>query len=205
MLNIITIIKEEINKFLKESEEEIDYDLYYLYFETINNILSDFLEHKKMGIKEQPWVVIPFPRLKKIWEDFMRNGFVRDIRGLEVIENIVQNNIIKLYANTVLCGHTSINPDDEFEEFGFTEEDRDDFYDYIDKISDYAFSDFGGRRLGLLTLLKQLRKAKTPEEKIVIIDQILNVAHQRSDLASWFIEGGSYSLSKLSGDISNNN
>ena len=53
--------------------------------------------------------------------------------------------------------------------------------------------------------MKQLRKAKTPEEKIVIIDQILNVAHQRSDLASWFIEGGSYSLSKLSGDISNNN
>ena len=28
---------------------------------------------------------------------------------------------------------------------------------------------------------------------------MLNVAHQRSDLASWFVQGGSQALSQLSG------
>lgn len=132
----------------------------------------------------------------------MRTGVVRDTRGLEMIEEIIQDNILKLYVNTELVGHTPYDPEEDFQEYNYTEQDVEDFSDYIDKFSDYAFSDFGGSRLGLITLLIQLRKAKTPEEKVVIIDQILNVVHQRSDLAAWFIEGGSRALSQLSGSPS---
>jgi hypothetical protein len=51
----------------------------------------------------------------------------------------------------------------------------------------------------LMTLVGELRRETKPEDKLVTIDKMLNVVHPRSDMASWFIEGGSSSLSKLSG------
>lgn len=202
MNKLLKIINEEIKQCLKESED-FDYDLFEKLDEIRSQILSDFLRHKQMGIKSQPWKVVPFARLKKIWEDYIRLGFVRDEKGLDLIEAIIQNNILKLYANTELVGHTSSNPDEYFDEYEYSEEDKNDFYDYIDKYTDYGFDDFGGRRLGLITLLMQLRRATTPEQRLVIIDQILNVTHWTSDLAAWFVEGGSSSLAQLSGSEAN--
>ena len=193
------IIKEEIVNFISEYDDDVDWDLYEKLDQVKHDILSGFLYDKKRGRKEQPWQVIPFPRLKKIWEDFMRTGIVRDTAGLEMIENIITENILKLYVNTELSGHTQVDPDEDFEEYKYTEQDKEDFYDYVKEISDYAFDDFGGRRLGLTTLLNQVRRATTPEQKVPIIDQILNVVHQRSDLAALFVEGGSSALSQLSG------
>lgn len=202
MKNVYKIIKEEVIRFLRESDEDLDWDLYEKLDDVKRDILSGFLNDRKRGIKKQPWQVIPFARLKKIWEDYMRMGIVRDTAGLEMIEDIIQTNILKLYVNTELSGHSEVNPDDDFEEYGYTEQDKEGFWNYVDKISDYAFSDFGGRRLGLTTLLGHLRKARTPEEKVPILDQILNVVHQTSDLASYFVEGGSSALSQLSGSPS---
>jgi hypothetical protein len=199
MKSINKIIKEEIIKYLRESDEDIDWDLYEKLDDVKRDILSGFLYDKKRGVKKQPWKVIPFPRLRKIWEDFMRTGIVRDTAGLEMIEDIIQTNILKLYVNTELSGHSEVDPDDDFEEYGYTEQDKENFWDYVHEISDYAWSDFGGRRLGLTTLLNNMRRARTPEEKVPIIDQILNVVHQRSDLAALFVEGGSAALSQLSG------
>jgi len=196
------IIVEEVRRFLKESDENIDWDLYDKLDITKQDILGNFLKNKKKGIKEQPWEVVPFARLRKIWGDYMTYGVVRDTRGLEMIENIITNNILKLYVNGELVGHTQRDPGEDFDDYNYSEQDREDFSDYIDKFSDYAFHDFGGRRLGLITLLKNLRKARTPEEKVPILDQILNVAHQSSDLAAWFVEGGSAALSQLSGSPS---
>jgi hypothetical protein len=198
MKSITKIIQEEVLRYLKETDEDIDWDLYDKFEKLKDEILSDFITNKN-SVTHQPWQVVPFARLKKIWEDYATYGVVRDTRGLEMIEDIIQDNIIKLYVNTELVGHTQTDPQDDFDNYGYTEEDKEKFFDYIDyKFSDYAFSDFGGSRLGLLTLLSQLRKAQTPKEKLLIIDQILNVAHQRSDLASWFVEGGSSALSQLS-------
>ena len=198
MKSLRRIINEEILRFLKESDEDIDYDLYEKFDDIKRDVLSGFLQDKKRGIHEQPWQLVPFSRLKKIWEDFMRTGVVRDTRGLDMIQDIIQTNILKLYANTELSGHSSANPDYDFEEYGYTEQDKEEFYNYITKITDYGFSDFNGRRLGLTTLLSQLRKAHTPEERVPIIDQILNVVHWTSDLASYFVEGGSSALNQLS-------
>jgi hypothetical protein len=41
-------------------------------------------------------------------------------------------------------------------------------------------------------------KSKNPNEIIVTINRILDVSHQRSDLAELFIEGGSKSLDYIS-------
>lgn len=197
------IIKEELSKFIREyNDDDTDWDLYDKLDQVKTDILSGFLEDKKRGIKEQPWRLIPFPRLRKIWEDFMRMGIVRDTAGLEMIEDIITENILKLYVNTELSGHTPVDPDDDFEEYSYTEQDKEDFWDYVKEISDYGFSDFGGSRPGLTTLLARVRKARTPEEKLPLLDQILNVVHQRSDLAALFVEGGSSALSQLSGSPS---
>ena len=196
------IIVEEVRRFLKESDEDIDWDLYEKLDDVKRDVLDGFLRDREKGIKQQPWQLVPFARLKKIWEDYMTYGVVRDTRGLEMIEDIIQTNILKLYVNTELSGHSEADPAYDFEEYGYTDQDKEDFYSYIDKISDYAFNDFGGRRLGLTTLLGHLRKARTPEEKLPILDQILNVVHQTSDLASYFVEGGSSALSQLSGSPS---
>ena len=80
---------------------------------------------------------------------------------------------------------------------GFTE----DFYDWtVDAEGTDIMSDYGLEPL--FKLLYQLRseEEKTPEERLLIIDQMLNIAHQRSDLASWFVVGGSRALNKLAGN-----
>ena len=58
-------------------------------------------------------------------------------------------------------------------------------------------SDYGLRPLE--ELLVELLRASTPEEKLLLIDRMLNVVHQRSDIADWFVEGGSHALGQLSG------
>ena len=59
-------------------------------------------------------------------------------------------------------------------------------------ISDYGLEP-------LEKLLVKLVDEEDVNRKIPIIDQILNVAHQRSDLAAWLVQGGSAALSQLSG------
>lgn len=64
MNHIHQIIKEEIIKYLKESDN-IDLDLYEKLGEIKTDILVGFLNDKERGIKEQPWQLVPFARLKK--------------------------------------------------------------------------------------------------------------------------------------------
>jgi hypothetical protein len=72
------------------------------------------------------------------------------------------------------------------------------YYYVEDPNSGQAYmSDYGMQPL--LELVGELRRGTTPEEKLLIIDRMLNVVHPRSDMASWFVEGGSGALGQLSG------
>jgi len=270
MKSLNKIIKEEYIKFLKENYDDNDVD--WNYFEEQDdikaNIFRDFLYNNNPTFtKHIPWKVIPFLRLKKIWEDYMKFGFVRDTKGVEIIEKIMVENTVKINVITTLLGHTSQNPDEDYKEYidpfideqircyfqkpvdknqlqinfknpskgyikpkgtkpcdvhpfirEFIEENitenmnvediKNKVYDEItnrftwdyteDPKSGQAYiSDFG--LTPLLTLVSQLRNERKPENILVIIDRMLNVAHQRSDLANWFVEGGSHALSQLSG------
>ena len=272
---IYNIIKEEYIKFLNESYDDDDID--YEFFERESNIkqglFDDFLYNNNSDFtKHVPWTVVPFPRLKKIWEDYMSMGVVRDTRGLEYIEDIMIENTLKIYSITMLLGHTSYSPDEDYEEFighyvdeqlncivnkpvdvnqleipfdnprkknikkvpqepcdvqinphiqQFVNDNQSEnvkgedlrgmvydelttkftwYYTEDPKEGQAYISDYGMQPL--LELVGELRRNTTPEEKVLTIDRMLNVVHPRSDMAGWFIEGGSHALSQLSGEVS---
>lgn len=168
-----------------------------------SSILSEFFSKKRKKGSKMSWTVVPFARLKKIWEDYSIYSVVRDEKGIEEIVDIMLNNLARLQASTELSGHTQQDPNDIMEEEGFPRlkdgsKQADDFYwnfletDYGTPISDYGLNP-------LWKLAEQLTSAQNAEQKLVIIDQMLNICHQRGDLAALFIEGGTKSLSQLSG------
>jgi hypothetical protein len=62
-----------------------------------------------------------------------------------------------------------------------------------------AFSDYG---IGPINkLISQYHEGMSPEDTLVLINKILDVAHCRGDLASAFIQGGRKSLSQVSNGI----
>ena len=268
-MNIYKIINEEYARFLKEEYDENVYETFFEKEQTIkNNIFGDFLYKNNSDFtKHVYWKLIPYLRLKKIWEDYISKGFIRDEKGLNMIKGIMIANTIKVGIFTMLAGHTQESPDDDFEEnIGYFIDDQlnclfkpdkndknqlenpenpnkekpephqepcrttvvpyiqrlfnennelgrnelkelinDDligkFYDYYagdkdNKLGGFV-SDYGLKPLQ--KLLFQLMKTQESKEELVLIDRMLNVLHQRSDIASWFVEGGSNALSQLSG------
>jgi hypothetical protein len=201
MKKVLQIIREEIQRLY---EDDVDWDLYELKNEIFHETVRGFLKARERGSGKQPWSFLPFPRLKKIWEDYMKNGFVRDEQGLEIIAGIMSRNILKLNVNTELSGRVNYSVDDDLEEYDITSENLWEgdftFGDYMrDEITN--ISDFGLDPL--LKLLKQLRQQTKPEEKLVTIDRMLNVIHQTSDLANIFLQGGVNDLNNLSGYYKN--
>ena len=274
MKSIHKIITEEIGSFLKENDEQM-YELYEAQDRIKEEIFNDFLYQNNQDFtKNIGWQLIPFTRLKKIWEDYMRMGVVRDVKGLEAIERIAIRNALKINVITELAGHTSygsseedieenigywvdqqmncilpqekvdtsqleipydnptagnkqketievepcnteihpfaqrvidekFNPDnmDREDARGFLMDEMKDrfFEDYLTdpKTGHLYISDYG--LPALMTLASKLYVEQVPEKKVVLIDSILNVVHQRSDMASWFVQGGSNALSQLSG------
>ena len=258
--------------FLNEATYQDVEDVYTREDEIKRSLFHDFLYNNTPEFtKHVPWKVIPFSRLKRIWEDFMRYGFVRDEKGLEMIEDIMIDNTLKIAICTALVGHTEWGDEEAFENnigywideqlncvfhkfdkdqleipfdnpdkgyklpedlspctttihpfvekfidenFDIDQLNRDElrdrlydelknrFFDYYqsdpnNKLGDFI-SDYGLKPLQKL-LKKLIFEASSPEEKIPIIDQMLNIIHHRSDIAEWFVEGGSYALSNLSG------
>ena len=75
----------------------------------------------------------------------------------------------------------------------------------LDKLYDYYLTDADGYDIlsdygtePMLKLAYELNDEDNPNSMVILIDRMLNIAHQRSDLASWFIEGGSSSLTSIS-------
>lgn len=146
-----------------------------------------------------PWSPYPLTRARKIWQDYMRYGFVRDERGIEdMMENFL-NRIATIDAITTLTGHTSQDPKNVIEdlELAYDLSTWHKLCDYaVDEEGSYRISDYG--LIPLQVLAGKLLEAKTAEEKLLLLDQVLNVVHQRSDLASWFVKGGRGALEELS-------
>jgi hypothetical protein len=61
-----------------------------------------------------------------------------------------------------------------------------------DRISDYALDK-------LIEDAARIYASKTAEEKLVNVDRALNRIHMRSDIAAWFVPGGTAALNELSG------
>lgn len=147
----------------------------------------------RSGLKKQPWSVVPASKLKRVWRETAKLGFVRDERGLDQIVATITRNIVRLWINSNLIVGTHDEVKNTLEELGLQE----DMYD--SPLGDYVGSRVTEIGLDkLLPLGGQLLLATDPMERLVLVDRILNVAHWYSDLSLNFVEGGSRTLSELS-------
>ncbi|MFN6965170.1 MAG: hypothetical protein ACK4S4_15600 [Pyrinomonadaceae bacterium] len=159
-------------------------------------IVADF---ERAPDQRQPWRrLIKRDKLLKLWNNFVSTGVVTDYRGIWDMQTILLHNISRLFINTLLCGHDITNPKQyllDMLEKTWSEEQWEKFWWHHvhDELSDYGLQPLQSHLLDLL-------QARTCERKLKIIDRILNVVHQRGDLAALFVEGGSRTLSELAGD-----
>jgi len=170
-------------------------DVVYALLEAQRAVLYEFIKNPR---GKQPWTVIPADRLKKIWKDYATYGIVRDVRGIDEIATHMINNIMRLNANTELAGHSQIDPKEIYDEVGikYTEKRDEMFGNYIlDENGQWRISDYGLPKL--MDLAFKLGNANDSREKLLIIDQMLNVFHQRSNLPAMFVEGGGITLDEL--------
>lgn len=207
----MTIKIKSFKEFLIEKYEFESEDAWYDYHENIDQLKLDIeLDVYNETVNFKPgdrisWSVVPSHRAKKIWSDYGKLGFVRDEKGIEKIKNILISNIIKLHLCNAILGHDTYLPQDTWKDrFEMTEEE----YETVEKaVEDYHFFTYNNADLisdyglpVLLDLLPELYHATDSEEILRASDKIFNVVHQRSDLAGFFIEGGSNTLYQMSGE-----
>jgi len=170
------------------------------------SVVEDESDYKYKFEGRQPWTLIPIDTLKNVWWRFAKTPPGIDIppatiKTLDKIVNILINNIFKIDVNTEMTGHQSSVPDEEeFDNWGISEEDNERWYgDYCEddmegqmRISDYALDK-------LMKKIVEFRETDDPHKRLQIADATLEVIHMRSDIAGWFVEGGSSALAQLSG------
>lgn len=209
-LKQITIPEETIN----EAKNYYDFwEISYVY-----NTIQEFLHDKANGKTKKTWRLIPFEQYRNALIEFMRYGqFMRfPAKYIDQWADIVTNNTLSLAANTELAGHSRYFPFEEFcDAFGFEQgtPEYEKYYGNYENCAEYlydigfddwtiapdgtdAISDYGLEPL--YNLIMELEEQETPEQKIVVINKILDVYHMRGDLASLFIQGGTKSLSQIS-------
>ena len=159
--------------------------------------------------EKQIWRRVPISVLEMVWKQ-QAAGFIPP-SSEKIIEQISEKfiwNVAQLYGNTVLCGHVDGNMynaiESDMKEDGEEMPTEDDFYgdDSIDEfmynedhgntcISDYAMDP-------LMSDCRDLVNASTAEEKLVVLDRMINRIHMRGDIAALFVIGGIDSLDRLS-------
>ena len=185
----------------KDLDDAIEY-----YYTTREDYMRRDIENLLKGGMRQEWKVLDFNRVKKLWSDYARLGFVRDDKGMAEVANIVIDNIIKVGVNTELCGHEQDCDRYVLGEYGFT-----DWSDFAERLlavnhNDEYFSDnqYGQPRISdnamkeLVELVFKLLQETAPEKQLFLVDRVFNVIHPRSDIAAWFLPNGSEDLSELS-------
>jgi len=94
-------------------QESVDYDVVENYYNKYDDILREILtevNHSKKG-EHIPWSPVSLRRIKKIWNDFMNLGIIRDERGLDSIAEEIIEKIITLDVSTTLSGHSTESPE----------------------------------------------------------------------------------------------
>ena len=207
----IILTENQLNQILFE---EINYedDFYSLMF----NVTYDIFQSIKNKNKIYFDLIKPL-EYKRALEEFMKYGqFIRFPEDkIYDWKDLVLTNIAMLDSLTSINGHAQHFPFDEFYDvfdnlkipkkhqydWSYVYEILDRKYhndDYIPFFSNGqpVLSDYGLEPL--LKLAKELISQRKPEEIIITINKIMNVAHQRSDLSELFIEGGEKSHHMIS-------
>jgi hypothetical protein len=175
-----------------------EYDLFDAVDSHRDEIMGDYHSEDRVPGSMMSWNVVPFPRLKKIWEDFMKHSVIHDEKGLMRIRDMFIDNIARLQAATDISGHSQYGMGGEGTDHPVVKDDDIDFYqDYLDTPHGTPISDYGLKPLW--NLAHELMTTQDPTETLVLLDRMLNVIHCRGDIASLFVDGGSDSLNELFG------
>lgn len=163
--------------------------------ETLDAMVADFRSGRHDAL---PWRVVSANRLTRLWTDAATEGFLRNERSLDQIERVIVDNVLKLSVTTEISGHAATYPEEALQDHFDDPDERERFIAWAVEIPEGGFrvSDYGMDRLFELAALAT--ETQEPMERLAVLDMILNVTHPRSDIASWFVEGGSMTLSKLS-------
>ena len=178
------------------------------YDEVYREVIFDALASRKTN--RQQWKLISAARLIKVWNDYVKMNFVRDVEFIQSCEELLLRNTIQLRINTSCMGHMQCcGIKEAVEDFELNKYQarklRQRFVEGTyteDKNGAYMLSDYGLPKLEKLLL--QIMQQDSAEQKLLLIDQFLNVVYCRSDLAALFIEGGSKTLTKLSSNEKHN-
>lgn len=172
---------------------------YELQDEIDQEVVNDWMKQRGKPDSMQPWDLIPSSKLKKIYNEFARSGVVHDEKSILEFESIIVRNVQKISANTRLMGHDTREALlDILDSTGISEDDLDGFEDYcVDRDGEWRVSDYAVGNLATAAI--RIMRAKSVEDKLIAIDMLLNIVHSRSDLSSWFVEGGRSTLDKLAG------
>ena len=187
------------------------HDYYEVRDEVLMDLLCSLRNEKKERIKLQK--VKPM-QYKRALMEFTKFGYLMRFPVKQVMKwkNLLLHNTMMLDIVTELFGHTEYFPYDEYYDFVCDEgvERNHNFSDAIDNLVEKGIDDLvphfsNGADLisdyGLKPLLKlsqELLPLEDPNEIIVVMNKMLDVSHQRSDLSELFIEGGSESLYNIS-------
>ena len=183
---------------------------------TLYDLLQEFIEDKEKGVGEKHWNVIPKEPYWNALRNYMQYGeaFRTPDYLIEDWLQIIYHNILSLEYMTILAGHTAGFADaDDLESAFFPEDYEGDIpsgYDgwsgYLEEIGFYdwcklpdgsdAWSDYGLKPLW--RIITKIDDDASKGEKLIAINRCLDVAHQRGDLASMFIEGGKQSCYEIS-------
>jgi hypothetical protein len=165
-------------------------DMAYRNSDQLDRFVFDFL-----GGKPLHWPVVPRAKLKRVWSDFVRDGYVRDEEALESIFSTIRDNVVRLRIATIVAGHDTYDPASYLEHLL----DPEEIQPFVDWLVDYEggwrISDHG---LGPLEDAVALAfEARTSAAKLKYLDRALHVTHMRGDLSLFFVEGGRHTVVDL--------
>lgn len=177
-----------------EASEDAKIDLIHREEETLEVMIREYISGRWPDAS--PWRVAPAGKLTKIWQDAARLGIVRDEKGLQAIRERFIDNYLRLSVNTTLAGHSTCNFNETLDVYFSDKDEKDRFIEWaITCDTGFRISDYGLEHL--FQLCAAASEADDPDTVLMLCDLILNVTHQRSDMASWFVEGGTKTLNRL--------
>lgn len=180
------------------------------------DLLYEFLDDKRNGIARKKWNLIPAQQYHTLLKRYMHSPEMARIPGSIVnhwFKDIIAPNALTIEYITEFAGHSSYFPGDDMGAvFGTGENDyidyregaeileKEGFYDWC-KLPDGSdgWSDYGLQPI--FKLMGEYNENANPSETLILINRILDIGHQRGDLASAFIEGGSKSCDYISNSL----
>lgn len=169
------------------------------YFDIYRNKLSS-MYHELVSGKKQHFNLIKPDELVRIYKEHQELGFIKSEKLFDKIIQTCIENTAQLRANTLLAGHTNEDPYqtyiDEYNDD--TELSEDEFYELADNyVPNDKYSDYGLKWAEDVVI--RLIDARNDNQKIILLNHLFDIVHQRSDFSEYYVVGGSSTLSKISG------